>query len=86
MVVRMKTTLDIADPLFRDAKRRAAEEGITLRALVERALRAHLAGKPGAKRRRYRWHVVRGRALPAVPIEDRDRLFDFLDGLGGEDG
>lgn len=33
-----KTTLEISDPLLRDAKKLAAREGITLRALVEQAL------------------------------------------------
>jgi len=35
----MKTTLDISDPLLRDARKIAAREGTTLRALVEQALR-----------------------------------------------
>jgi hypothetical protein len=34
-----KTTLDISDPLLRDAKKLAAAEGTTLRALVEQGLR-----------------------------------------------
>ncbi len=74
----MKTTLEIPDALFRDAKKRAAEEGVPLRAIVERALRDLLGG---ARRggRAFRWHVVRGQAPPAVPLEDRERLFDFLD-------
>ena len=38
----MKTTLDIPDPLFREAKMIAAREGITLRAVVTRALQAEL--------------------------------------------
>lgn len=36
----MKTTLDIPDPLFREAKMVAAREGTTLRAVVARALQA----------------------------------------------
>ncbi|MFC1525440.1 hypothetical protein ACFL6X_01365 [Candidatus Latescibacterota bacterium] len=38
----MKTTLEIPDPLFREAKMAAAREGITLRAVVTRALQAEL--------------------------------------------
>ena len=39
----MKTTLDIADPLFVEAKRIAARDGETLRSLVEQGLRKVLA-------------------------------------------
>ncbi len=35
----MKTTIDMADALFFDARRLAEEEGITIRALVEEGLR-----------------------------------------------
>lgn len=81
MVLGMKTTLEIPDPLFRDAKKRAAEEGVALRVLVERALREHLAAAKRPKAGKFRWHVIKGTAPPAVPIEDRDRLFDFMDGI-----
>jgi hypothetical protein len=39
----MKTTLDIADPLFAEAKRIATRDGETLRSLVEQGLRKVLA-------------------------------------------
>ena len=39
----MKTTLDIADPLFAEAKRIAARDGETLRSLVEQGLRTVIA-------------------------------------------
>jgi hypothetical protein len=39
----MKTTVEISDPLLREARKLAAREGVTLRALVERGLRRVVA-------------------------------------------
>ena len=39
----MKTTVKISDPLMREARKIAEREGITLRALIERALRKVVA-------------------------------------------
>ena len=43
MVSHMKTTIELADPLLDEAKRVAAQEKTTLRALVEEGLRHVLA-------------------------------------------
>lgn len=43
MVTRMKATVEISDQTFEEARRVAAEEGTTLRALVEDGLRRVLA-------------------------------------------
>lgn len=39
----MKTTIEISDALLRDVRKKAAKEGLTVRALVERGLRRVLA-------------------------------------------
>jgi hypothetical protein len=39
----MRTTIEISDPLLREARKLAEREGITLRALVERGLRRVVA-------------------------------------------
>ncbi len=45
----MKTTVEISDPLLREARKMAAREGVTLRALIERGLHHVVAeAKPGA--------------------------------------
>jgi len=45
----METTIEISDPLLREARELAEREGVTLRALVERGLRRVVAEtRPGA--------------------------------------
>ena len=80
-VTHMKTTLDIDDHLLERAKRQAAAQGTTLRALVEEALRARLAPRPKEKSPSYRFSppIVRGSQPPAVDVADRNALYDLLD-------
>jgi hypothetical protein len=59
MVVRVKTTVDIADPMLKEAKLIAAREGTTLKALVEEGLR----------------HVIRNREQPPTGFRLRDASF-----------
>ena len=72
----MRTTVAIADPLLDNAKRRAAERGITLGALLEDALRAYLATADRAGTRPFRLHTVRGRLVD--PSLDLDRTSALL--------
>jgi hypothetical protein len=76
----MRTTIEIGDELLRQLKRKAADEGLTIRQIVETALRVYL-GKP-LKRKAYqlKWKTERGRILPGVRLDDRDALFDLMDG------
>jgi hypothetical protein len=78
----MKTTLDLDDRLLERAKRLAADEGTTLRAVVEDALRARLAPRP-ARHAAYRFEppIVQGTRAPAVDVADRQALYDVLDGV-----
>lgn len=41
----MKTTVEIADPLLKQAKAMAAKEGLTLRILIEEGLRSALEAR-----------------------------------------
>lgn len=79
MLLCVRTTLDLPDPLFRAAKQRAAAEGVPLREIVARALRLHLGGPP-TPAYRFRWRVEKGRLLPGVDVNDRRSLHDVLDG------
>ncbi len=50
MGTHMKTTIEIGSTLLKEAKRAAAREGSTLRALVEEGLRSALASRRKASR------------------------------------
>ena len=80
MYMCMRTTLDLDDGLMRAAKRRAAETGRTLTALVETALRELLRAEENAGTHRLDWKVVEGGAQAGVDLEDRDALFDRMSG------
>jgi len=47
----MKTTVEIADPLFESARRLAARQGVTMRSLIEEGLRSVLQAHRAAPRR-----------------------------------
>ncbi len=82
MLLCMRTTLDLNDDLLRKAKSLAAERGVPLRRVVEDALRAFLRSRSDGSGRRYRlrWSTERGRIQPGVRLDDRDALFDLMEG------
>ena len=50
----MKATVEIADPLFAQAKALAAKEGLTFRVLVEEGLRSVVAARANSKSKPFR--------------------------------
>jgi hypothetical protein len=80
MLMCMRTTVDLNDEILRAAKRRAADEGATLRDVVERALRAYLGRTPPGRPYRLRWRTESGRLQPGVRLDDRDSLYELMDG------
>jgi hypothetical protein len=74
----MKTTLDISDPLLREARKVAARQGTTLRALVEQGLRRILAEKTSESTFRLRKASFNGRGLhPELQDANWDRVRDL---------
>lgn len=65
----MKTTIDIADPLLAAAKKAAAREGTTLRALVELGLRQVIETRKRGGAFRLRKASFRGEGLQ-TPAKD----------------
>lgn len=80
MLLCMRTTIDVNDALLRAAKRRAAEQGQTLREVVEAALHAYLGASKPRSGYTLRWRPERGRLQPGVRLEDRDALWDLMEG------
>jgi hypothetical protein len=81
----MKTTLNVDDELLRRAKRRAAERGTTLTAVVEEALRAILSEPPRRQPFTLRMPTVRGDRPPAVDPADRAALHDLMGTTAGRE-
>ena len=59
----MRTTLDLPDPLFKEAKSKAARRGIPLRVLMIQALERelHAPQKPEQRMQRSRVPLIRSR-------------------------
>ncbi len=80
MLICMRTTLDIDNHLYREAKKKAASEGKTLTRIVEEAIRQYLNPPKPAKPFKLRWKTERGQLMPGVNIDDRDSLYEIMEG------
>ena len=81
----MKTTIEIADALLKEAKRVAAKEGTTVRALIEQGLRRALAERKRRGGFRPRRATFKGRGLqPGVKELSWERVRELAyEGRGG---
>lgn len=81
---RMKTTVELPDALLIAAKKTAAADRTTLRAILERGLRRELKERrhPAARAagRRIRWVTVEGGLPKGLDVSDRARMHDWLRG------
>lgn len=85
MLFCMRTTLDLDDELMKLVRRRAADAGTTITAVIEEALREALVHRrPDTGGYSFRWITTEGRALPGVDLNDRDALYDAME--GGDEG
>jgi Bacterial antitoxin of type II TA system, VapB len=78
----VRTTIRLDDDLLAAAKRRAAERGTTLTAVIEDALRESLARRAPTKRARIELPRFCGEGVqPGVDLDDSAALRDLMDGL-----
>jgi hypothetical protein len=78
----MRTTVRLDEKLLKEAKRQAAESGMTLTAIIEESLRERLARKQaGAKPRKpVRLRVAgKGGVRPGVDLDDTASLIDLME-------
>lgn len=74
----MKTTVEIAEPVLREARKTAAREGTTLRALIEEGLRRVIAEKKRRTPFRLRLVTAGGRGLrPELREANWDEIRDL---------
>ncbi len=85
----MKTTLDIPDPIFRQAKARAALRGVSLRQFVSEALEEKVCGPASVRTGSVQPPWMRGfGALADLHQETREvnaRIAEAFEVLGEED-
>jgi Bacterial antitoxin of type II TA system, VapB len=81
----VKTTLDISDPLLHEARKIAARDRTTLRALVEQGLRKIIAERKAARSFRLRKVTFKGQGLASELCDaDWDKIRDLAyEGRGG---
>ncbi len=83
----MRTTVRISNQLLTEAKKRAAERGTTLTAIIEDSLRQALVpSRPSPRRSKFRFPTFKGGGLqPNVDLDDSASLLDRMEGLDGVD-
>jgi len=82
IIMLMRTTLTLNDDVLKMARQRAARENRPVRDIINESLRVGLTAHETRKRKGYvfRLKVVPGRVMPGVDLNDRDKLFDIMDG------
>lgn len=77
----MRTTLDLDDQLYRQAKHFAAEHGSTLTSVMEDGLRALFQRKQAiATQKQFKLLVFKGGGpAPGVDLSDNSSLADLMD-------
>lgn len=76
----MKTTVDLPEQLLREWKKKAADEGTTLKELWTRVLSESLRAPARAprSRRRIRWVTGKGGLPPGLDVSNRERMYDWV--------
>lgn len=76
----MKTTVDLPENLLREWKKKAAEEGTTLKKMWESLLSSALDStrRPRPSKRKIRWVTAPGGLPPGLDISSRERMWEWF--------
>jgi hypothetical protein len=76
----MKTTVEIPDDLLRAWKKRAVDQGTTLKDLWESVLSSALrtTRPPRRAKRKIRWVTAEGGLPPGLDISSRERMWEWF--------
>ena len=75
-----RTTIVLDDDVLESLKIRSAREGTSMKDLVNRYLREVLSGKKKRSSYKFEWKTYKGKLQPGVSLEDRDTLFEIMEG------
>jgi plasmid stability protein len=84
----MRTTINLPDELLATLKKRAAEQGTTVTALIETAVRAAISprrNRPKAARVKLTTYGRRG-VQPGIDLDDSAALLDSMERTGAAAG
>jgi len=78
----IRTTIVIDEDLLKKLRVKAGAMGVGLSRLISDLLTSSLASKPSGTDKPYRleWPTSRGKLLPGVDLDNRDRLYDVMEG------
>jgi ribbon-helix-helix CopG family protein len=76
----MRITIRLNETLMGDARKRAAEEGRSLTALIEEAVRRLLSQPRERKGYRLKPITKHGTRVPQIDVADRNALYDRMEG------
>ena len=76
----MKTTVELPDDLLRAWKKRAVDQGTTLKDLWESVLSSALRPNrpPRRVKRKIRWVTAKGGLPPGLDISSRERMWEWF--------
>jgi hypothetical protein len=71
----MRTTVNLPDPLLKNARRFAEQRGMTISTLIEDSLRIRMAERKQVKTKHFRLYTVKGRLVdPNINLDKTSEL------------